>query len=1197
MYSHKLLVSLCLAVVILGGIVWLVVSGPGGSEPGDAGGPGAGTVASSDAATEDAADGPDKAKSSADADAVASEDKAGDAAPPPVVDDRPVAIEGKVTDAKGAGVPDAVVVVLDRFVWEKEVGTVRPEMNRNPFEGLRNVHESLAAAAARMPRFATDDEGVYRVRGLDDGDYRVFVSHGDFLPHREDHWVAVVAETTARYDVELVAGHAITGQVFDPGGDPLPMAAVTVRPTEIAGLRGIGKMVQTAIEATGGDSLAGRDAVVTGEDGKFRVSSLEPRVYDIRVELDGYAWGEVRKVPAGTNDVRLVLKPAARVYGRVLSPKREPLPRVEVVLAQPELDFRRMRNPMAMAMADFDILGEKTRRTTTEEDGSFHLDAFRDGSYEFVVRADDYPTYQQRVKFAGETIDAGDIVLESAYPITGRVLDEGGRSVAGAKVRAVGAEIREGGARGGPGGAPPANKGRTDEDVTDDDGRFRLARLEAGAYSLSIDAAGFVRLTTNVEADDGPVTLTLRVGTTIAGRVVDSETQEPVAGARVKKSWEARNAFESDDDGRFELSGVDLGNAPDARVQLIVEHDEYAREFCNLQRSELEDLVIRLKARKGIEGVVRDDRGETVRGARVSIEIPGFPTAIMNLSPQGSPGESFTNEAGEFFLVAPQMGGDANFEVVAKYPGFATARFGPLKARESIPFVEIQLSKGSSIEGFVTDLDGKPIAGAQVRARRNVELSGEALIFATMLPMPIGEVAYSREDGKYRLRGIEPGTYRIDARAIGYAKKAISPVEVGEGPAPLDITLDPGGVITGRVVDLDGEPLTGVEVVAFLRFEGSDPTGPGADIERRMIQLGGVGNASTKTGDDGRFELTQLPEGSFRVVARAPRHEPATTDDAQAGDDVSDLVLAPFCSLRGIVIDAATGAPVPRFQVRLGERLEEGTGDFRERWEFRRRVDDAQGVFAYAEVPQREYRGSVRADAYMMARQIVRLEPGEERELRIELTPGWRITGAVTDANSGAPIQGAKLWIHRRQQAGDETRQSWWERRRDRTSDEAGEFSFGGLDEGKYSVSAQHPDWYFDGNPRTLEFEAPFDRPVVINIPMRPAGRLRGQISNLRAFDSRRSGYRLGLKRYSNEDRGDEAEPKFNWSTSTMLRPDGSYEATGLRPGRYRVQLAFQVWRPAEDKGGADTPPAGPDTIGDVEIRVGETQRFDAAAP
>lgn len=93
---------------------------------------------------------------------------------------------------------------------------------------------------------------------------------------------------------------------------------------------------------------------------------------------------------------------------------------------------------------------------------------------------------------------------------------------------------------------------------------------------------------------------------------------------------------------------------------------------------------------------------------------------------------------------------------------------------------------------------------------------------------PRGHSGTSDNGGKFVINGVEPGRYRVTANRSGYANGEYgspSPgrpgtiLSLGRAQRMTDVTikLTPHGVVTGRVVDRDGDPLTSV-MVQLMRY-------------------------------------------------------------------------------------------------------------------------------------------------------------------------------------------------------------------------------------------------------------------------------------------------------------------------------------------------------------------------------------------
>ncbi len=140
---------------------------------------------------------------------------------------------------------------------------------------------------------------------------------------------------------------------------------------------------------------------------------------------------------------------------------------------------------------------------------------------------------------------------------------------------------------------------------------------------------------------------------------------------------------------------------------------------------------------------------------------------------------------------------------------------------------DLAVVRGRSLTIAVLDPDGKPVSGNQV------EILGNDMGYGENDPVP----------STYTIRNWRPGEKRtlkfhnLDRRLTGEI------VLQGDGPQPRSITLQPWGVVTGRLVDADGQPW-------------------GLEGELDLHPLGQY----TKVGKDGRFRAEGLIPGKTYPV-------------------------------------------------------------------------------------------------------------------------------------------------------------------------------------------------------------------------------------------------------------------------------------------------------------------------------------------
>jgi protocatechuate 3,4-dioxygenase beta subunit len=303
--------------------------------------------------------------------------------------------------------------------------------------------------------------------------------------------------------------------------------------------------------------------------------------------------------------------------------------------------------------------------------------------------------------------------------------------------------------------------------------------------------------------------------------------------------------------------------------------------------------------------------------------------------------------------------------------------------------------------------------------------TGEPLSKASILLMQIGKARGERytttttAGGRFALQDIEPGKYQLQAMKTGYAQfqfgvsgasRQVATLSLDPGQHLRDIILRlvPQAVITGRVVDEDGEPMpnVSVEVLRYRYMAG----------KRQLLQAGG----DAGTNDLGEYRIFGLAPGRYYLAARpqaeldtpyqsggwqsyAPTYYPGTSDPAGA----TTLELSPGARLRGVdftlmktrsvrlggrAVLAGTGRPIES-AIRLVSR-DPSRGVLSDGWSFA----EQQGVFQFRGVVPGAYfvqsEWSEDGKSYS-ARQPIDVRESDIANLVVELTPGAELPGRV----------------------------------------------------------------------------------------------------------------------------------------------------------------------------------------------------------
>ena len=319
--------------------------------------------------------------------------------------------------------------------------------------------------------------------------------------------------------------------------------------------------------------------------------------------------------------------------------------------------------------------------------------------------------------------------------------------------------------------------------------------------------------------------------------------------------------------------------------------------------------------------------------------------------------------------------------------------------------VRIGLTPAAPIRGVVTDGSARPVPSAKIRATPRG--AGATLRYSFN-----SGSATSAADGSFRVEQIVYGhTYRLIADAPGYARAFVDlpPLEPGQVIEPVRLVLTRGRSVLGKVVDTEGNPVTGAQVELRWPLDQSDFRSP----------LDTPATAAA-TDDQGSFTLPATAPGEYEVGVSHSEYSqrPATRVDVPAGE--SDFEIGDFTLVAGATIDGVvTGAeekPVAGATVLSRGAYRAGGSPTRTA------RTDAEGRFRLDGLSSDLADLSVRANGYpLLVRAGVRTNADEP--VLIELKPGASVGGRVLD-NGGNGVAGilVSLRIERNYRTGGDPR-------------------------------------------------------------------------------------------------------------------------------------------------------------------------------
>ena len=480
-----------------------------------------------------------------------------------------------------------------------------------------------------------------------------------------------------------------------------------------------------------------------------------------------------------------------------------------------------------------------------------------DGRYSIALRPDIYFIHiqpRQNTAFVPQNIEqlevkearTLDIVLEEGILLSGRVTGPDGNPVQDAHVHA-------------------GDRDRSDGDEgwarTERDGTYQLP-LPAGVYEVRAEPPGGSELLretifdVNLTAD-----LTLDI-TLTQGLILSGQASRPDGEGLFEVQINVFNpqtgewfGTQTQRDGTYQLAlppgtyGL-RAEPPQGSEFVIQEIQEF--EFTDSQTL---DLIFD----RGIvlSGRVIDPDGNPVREGWINAFAP----------PRDNFGTGIHSD-GTYLLAMPP--GDYEISV---YPRFGSdlieKRLSAVEVRADRE-LEIELERGVTLSGQVSDAQGNPVLQVNVHAEGEKGFGGGA---------PVDP------EGRYRIP-LSPGTYSVFFEPFGgrLVRKVVEDVDV-TAPRILDVQLDDGATISGIVTDPSGVEVADVFINAFIGEEFRYVSG-------------------TRSFFDGSYSIA-LPPGTYNLIFEpqpgSPYVRQILKDIDVDGDEQLDVALTLGLTLSGQV--------------------------------------------------------------------------------------------------------------------------------------------------------------------------------------------------------------------------------------------------------------------------------------------------------
>jgi protocatechuate 3,4-dioxygenase beta subunit len=472
--------------------------------------------------------------------------------------------------------------------------------------------DALPMIARRSATATTDANGEYTISGVAPGARSFRATHESYPLVTKD---ANVSGREQRLDLQFPRGTDVTGVVVREGGSPVAGAQVAASTTQQG---------------------AGGKAATTDANGNFRIEGLTPGRYNFSVRSEG-ATETLRDVDIATSGpLRIELKAAGVVTGRVVG-----------------LDPSEISNATVNANTSSAYSSAPVR-----SDGTYRIEGAPTGTVRVFASAG---TFERRRTTTPKVVEvtAGseafvDLEFTRGNRVTGRVT-RGGAPVDGANVSFQ------------PKGGTPVPQVASARSASD--GSYSVEGLEDGAYTVFVmDGRTFSSHFTEYEVRGGGTFDIQMSSASIRGRVVDRQTQEGIPGVSVALDVTDQARYrlppmQTDASGAFRIDGISSGNH-----RLRATKNGYGHEVTDVVVSGdgEQDIEIRMSRSDGVQLRVVDRRDGRALRAFVSVADMGGRLALEEMLSDANDSISLAPGA---YRAAVSVGGYAPTVIDIRSPG------------------------------------------------------------------------------------------------------------------------------------------------------------------------------------------------------------------------------------------------------------------------------------------------------------------------------------------------------------------------------------------------------------------------------------------------------------------------------------------------------------------------------------------------
>jgi len=591
------------------------------------------------------------------------------------------------------------------------------------------------------------------------------------IPEYSFNWSFLSKNKTSDIILKMYKPLLTSGSVVDSAGNPVVSANISINwlvftnsPT--------GPTLNTAALPS---SIA---TVETDSDGKFVFQCL-PEELNMKMDVvgSGYAKETRMDIKSGNEDIIFILKPEARIEGRMTFGDT----------GKPAKGVRLYASPIYPSN-QIDP-GNPIEEAITDDNGHYALTNLLAGSYDVVLDVENKEwtaLVKEHIKAEeGETVKNIDLQLIKGGIVNGRVLDQDTNE----PLKNVSVQLND--------RARPLGQRMYQSTVTDKDGKFQF-RVAPGranliiqdspqGYELADPMWKYYNVAEGQTISD--VNILLRKSGQFSAKIsLFTLDGDPVADALIidAQQW-FKHYGVSDQNGKFIIPGVIKGQKLSLRAEQSKLKLRGSIEIDAQPDQEIE-IIMQKYETASVTGRVINEKGEPVSSAKVD-----FMQFEGNTGREVDNDDVYTDSSGNYKI---DLAAGIEYYIISKADGYKqnmTKQFKATKGVKPMPDIVLQRAGKFYVEGIVKDTNGNPVPGARIDATSVVSNT------------------ITDYDGSFRLENlpnyVEPVIY-VNHPDYGTSMFRFVPTNSKQD----FVIVKADGFLAGKIVDSSGNPVQGVMV-------------------------------------------------------------------------------------------------------------------------------------------------------------------------------------------------------------------------------------------------------------------------------------------------------------------------------------------------------------------------------------------------